>query len=477
MKLSSKAMSVFFLFVLLLTLSCSNQSQGEYEPQYKSQWNSVEKFIHHNFHATIIDSVKKTWVKGRGLVLPNSYMGCGVNNPTFFYWDNYFTNKGLLLIDTLSGFAKNATDNLLWEVDTLGFVPNANVNWGMNRSQTPYLAMIVKDIYKHMDVKDSEWLKNAYYTLKKEYHFWTDTSLYAIENHNTSVKGLQRFYHHASKEELFELYNQIYKRKLVPLSPDAISDEEKMTIAGIYATEAETMDFTPRFENRCPDFIAIDLNSNLYKYEKIFAWIVDELQLTDEPEWTKLSYQRKELINRYCWNDTEGLFMDYDFVNKRFSKVRSIASIYPLFVGLATQDQAERTREKLNLFEYDYGVTVCERTDQEILYQWDYPAGWPPVHLFTATALHNYGFKEDAVRICSKYLDLVTKNYLDPIPKTYLSKEKNTAIQRENGFIYEKYDAVTGQINDSEYPAGEFLSWSASVFIWCLDFVNNNNLK
>ena len=88
----------------------------------------------------------------------------------YFRTKPYFINKGLLLIDSLSGYAKNATDNLLWEVDTLGFVPNANMSWGMNRSQTPYLAMMVKDVYESMDAKDTEWLRNAYFTLNIDFH-------------------------------------------------------------------------------------------------------------------------------------------------------------------------------------------------------------------------------------------------------------------------------------------------------------------
>ena len=475
MNLFKKNTGLLILLIFILITSCGKTYQQDYKPKYKSDWNNVEKYIHKNFHTSVIDSVKRSWIKGNGLVVPYTHLGLGGNNPTFFYWDQYFVNKGLLLIDSLSEFAKNGTDNLLWEVDTLGFVPNANRNWGMNRSQTPYLAMMVQDVYENMDVKDTEWLKNAYYALKKEYHFWTDTSPDAIENHNTSVNGLQRFYHHASKEVLFELYNQIYNRKLVLLSPDSISDEEKIKIAGHYAAEAETgWDFTTRFEHRCADFIAIDLNSNLYKYEEIFAWIVDELHLTNEPEWTKISNQRKDLINKYCWNEKEGLFMDYDFVNKRFHTARSAVSMYPLFVGLATQEQAERTREKLSLFEYDYGITACENTNQDILYQWDYPAGWSAIQLLTIIGLNNYGFDKDAIRISSKYLDLVTKNYLDPIPKTYRSHKNNTIRERKKGFIYEKYDAVSGQINDTEYPAGVFLSWSASVYIWCLDYINEN---
>jgi len=466
---------IIIAFGLMSLLSCSNnnsESQQENASKYKNDWSNVEQYIHGNFHTTVIDSTKREWIRGSGLVLPYTHLGLGGSNPTFFYWDQYFVNKGLLLIDSLSIYAKSGTDNLLWEVDTLGFAPNANKYWGMNRSQTPFLAMMVQDVYENMDVKDNVWLKNAYFTLKKEYHFWTDKSSDAIENHNTSVDGLQRFYHHAPKEVLFELYEHLYERKLVSSSPDSISEEEIIKIAGDYAAEAETgWDFTTRFEHRCSDFIAIDLNSNLYKYEKIFAWIVDKLQLINEPNWANLSNQRKDLINKYCWNEKEGLFMDYDFVNKRFPKIRSAASMYPLFVGLATQEQATITREKLNLFEYNYGITACEKTDQDILYQWDYPAGWSAIQLLTIIGLNNYGFEKDAVRLSSKYLDLITKNYLDPIPKIYYKKGKT--IEREKGYIYEKYDAASGQINDAEYPAGKFLSWSASVYIWCLDYVNN----
>ena len=138
------------------------------------------------------------------------------------------------------------------------------------------------------------------------------------------------------------------------------------------------MDFTPRFENRCTDFIAVDLNSNLYYYETLLAWMVKELALNNEPDWELMAAKRKDLINQYCWNEERGLFMDYDFKNKRFTKVASIACMYPLFVGMASAEQAEKTVRNLTLFEYQYGVTVCEKFEKPVLYQWDYPAGWPP---------------------------------------------------------------------------------------------------
>jgi len=466
-----KLQLIWAFIVLLVFVACKNQNA--FIPENKDNWNKAESFIHKNWHTSRVDSSGASWLKKTGIVPPKPFMTIAKGNPLLFYWDNYFTNKGLLLIDSLSIYAQNAADNLLWEVDTLGFVPNANMNWGMNRSQTPFLALIVNDVYAKNH--DKQWLKKAYHTLKKEYHFWTDTSRNAIENHNTAIPGLQRFYHHASEKELSELYASCFERGLLQKHPDSIALNEKLKIAGHYAAEAESgMDFNPRFENRCADFIPVELNSNLYKYEMFFDWMVSELSLSNEPDWKSMAENRKVLINKYCWNNERGLFVDYDFVNKKFSSIASIVCMYPLVTGIATKGQAKKTVKNLALFEYKYGITICEKTDQSILYQWDYPAGWPPMFQLTVQALHNYGFKEEALRVCSKYLDIVTKNFIEPNPGTF--KENDTLIKKRSpGFVYEKYDVVTGGINDLEYNANEFFGWSAGVYIWCLDYYKTNS--
>ncbi|MDD6210760.1 MAG: trehalase family glycosidase [Bacteroidales bacterium] len=455
---------VYTSFLLLLLTGCTEKTA--YLPVYKEQWPQVETFIRDNWHTSKIDSIQSAEATYIALAPPKAFMSISAGNPVLFYWDNYFTNKGLLRIDSLSIYAKNATDNLLWEVEQLGFVPNANMTWGMNRSQTPYLALMVWDVYRKTG--DQKWLQNAYETLKKEYHFWTDTSATAIEDHNTSVEGLQRFYHHASTDELLTLYDAVHQRGLLKDHPDSLTTGEKCAIAGNFAAEAETMDFNPRFENRCPDYIALDLNCNLYRYELIFKDIVKILGLKGEPDWEAKAEKRKELINQYCWNEQRGLYMDYDFVNKKFSPVASIVCMYPLLAGIASEEQAELMINQLPLFEYPNGVTVCEQAKKSKQYMWDFPVGWPPVYLLTIQALRNYGYEKQAQRICIKYLDVVTRNFLNPIPKHYMVNGESK--ERQPGFLYEKYDVVNGGIDNTEYPSNEFLGWSAGVFIWCLDY-------
>ena len=457
----------FLLGISLIFIGCSKKLG--YQPEIPEKWSEVESFVHANWHTSLINSTYFPDLHKKGLVPPNPFMAIAKGEPALFYWDNYFTNKGLLQIDSLSKYALSVVDNLLWEVDTLGYVPNASMNWGMNRSQIPFLAPMVFDVYEKYE--DKTWLQKAYLTLIKEYHFWTDTSSDAIEDHTTNVDGLQRFSNHGTDEELVDFYTLCYNRCLFSQHPDSVNYETKLTVGGHYTAEAEVMDFTPRFENRCTDFIAVDLNCNLYKYEMLFAWMVKELELTNQPNWKLMAEKRKELINQYCWYEERGLFMDYDFKINRFSEVASIACMYPLFVELASKDQAKKTVSNLSLFEYQYGVTVCEKIEKSVLYQWDYPAGWPPVYMLTVQALHNYDYREEALRICRKYLDVVTLNFIDPKP---LFRGNDPNQKRLKGFIYEKYDVVTGGINDREYPAWEFLGWSAGVYIWCLDYYKKN---
>src|SRR6185295_11117076 len=63
-----------------------------------------------------------------------------------FYYDTYFLNRGLIALGDIQQ-AQNNVNDVLFLVDRLGFVPNSNRLDMTNRSQPPYLCMMVKDIY------------------------------------------------------------------------------------------------------------------------------------------------------------------------------------------------------------------------------------------------------------------------------------------------------------------------------------------
>ena len=86
-----------------------------------------------------------------------------------YYWDTYFTNKGLELCGRMQQ-VKNNTDDMLYLVKKYGFMPNGNRTYYLLQSQPPFLSGMVRDVYDYY--KDTVWLSSAYDVLKIEYNFW-----------------------------------------------------------------------------------------------------------------------------------------------------------------------------------------------------------------------------------------------------------------------------------------------------------------
>jgi len=108
---------------------------------------------------------------GKSIPLPNPFNVPCISDhfQNLFYYDTYFLNRGLIALGDIQQ-AQNNVNDVLFLVDRLGFVPNSNRLDMTNRSQPPYLCMMVKDIYEATGNK--EWLKTAYPLIGKEYEFW-----------------------------------------------------------------------------------------------------------------------------------------------------------------------------------------------------------------------------------------------------------------------------------------------------------------
>ena len=377
---------------------------------------------------------------GEFLGLPYPYtvpsMGAGIT--LFFYWDTYFTNLGLIKLGHLE-LAKHNVDNLLYELGRHGYVPNANLKALTSRSQPPLLSLCVRDIYKK--TFDKEWLKSAYDVLKKEYNFWMTERITPL--------GLNRYYHSADKNQLKEFMKELDGR----FNFDITTEEELLRFSSHYLGEAESgWDFTSRFLGRCNDFIPVDLNSYLYMNEQNFAYFAEELGNGEKTYWLGKMAERKYLMNKYLWSNERELFVDYDYVNKSLSTVDSIASYTTMFAELANEQQALSMLNRLTNFEYAFGVSPSKPINEENIFQWDYPNGWPPIQYLVAKGLSNYSLQQDAVRIAAKYLTVICKLF------------------KETGNLWEKYNVVDGSLDVSmEYDLPKMMGWTAGVFITLKD--------
>lgn len=396
----------------------------------------LKQYIKDNWDSCIRFSPKDD---GTLIGLPKPYI---VPSPAdcfqeMYYWDTFFTCKGLILSGRAE-VARDCCEDMMFLIEKYGFMPNGSRTFYLTRSQPPFLSMMVMDVYNVY--KDKEWLRKVYETLKKEYKFWMTRRITEI--------GLNQYGCDMNDEIDVD---ENYKYTCARLEYEVPTDDKRRFARNFIADCESGWDFNPRTEMQQDQYIYVDLNSNLYIYEKNFAEMSEILGTGETEKWNSAAENRRELMNKYLWNGET--FTDYNFVQKHFSPVFSVASFYPLWAGVATAEQAKTTVAKLSVLENEYGISTCEKNESPATYQWDWPNGWAPLHYITVRALDRFGFTEDAKRIAEKY----TKT--------------TEALFDETGKLWEKFNTLTGKNDTKGYASNIMLGWTAGVYLYLMNYL------
>ena len=349
-----------------------------------------------------------------------------------YYWDTYFTNKGLEALGDYTQ-VKNNTDDMLFLVEKYGFMPNGNRTYYLSRSQPPFLSLMVRDVYEHSG--DKEWLKTAYEILLKEYDFWM--------NKRISPVGLNVYGGDVDKNDFAGKVKHFETRtkKQWP--------EEPYDLARHCVICCESgWDMNPRWGREGFNYLPVDLNCLMYMFEKNMAFFSGVLGLGKEERWDSAAKHRKELMIKYMCAD-DGVLYDYNFVKEERSTMLTAASYYPLFANMLTGDEAEKSILKLMSLEAEYGILTCEENSEPGTYQWNYPNGWPCLQYIAAVGLGNYGYGDDAKRVAQKYVTLVEK------------------VFDETGNLWEKYNIVEGntEVCSENYGMPVMMGWTAGSYL------------
>ena len=210
---------------------------------------------------------------------------------------------------------------------------------------------------------------------------------------------------------------QYYDRATDTLTPLFYKGDRSMRESGF--------DPSDRFGPLNIDIIHYDpvcFNTLLYLSEAQTAEILDTLQRGAEAQtWRERAKQRAERINRLMWDARDGLYYDYSFEQKRKRAYPFLTAFYPLWAGIASQEQAAAVENNLSRFERAGGLETSTHVSGT---QWDSPFGWAPIEMIAVEGLRRYGFAKDAERISLKFLSLVNREY------------------HTQGYIVEKYDVV-----------------------------------
>lgn len=368
--------------------------------------------------------------------LPHSYLvptymhGNEFDFNEMYYWDSYFMAQGLLS-EPYQELVVGMVENLASMIDRFGIIPNASRTYLMGRSQPPFLTSFIFDVYDAFKL-DEEWLDTMMTAAEKEYQaVWLGT---AKPNHRQVHQGLSRYYDINMLHDL---------------------------------AEAESgWDMTPRFKRRALDFLPVDLNALLYKYEMDFArWYRQKDDKRTAGTYETAARHRAQVMDELMWNKTKNLYYDYDYKKQRQSTVSSLASFYPLWAGMVDEDRAKKLEKSLRRFVQKGGLsstdtyTLNQRVPNGSMpSQWAYPNGWAPLHFLVVEGLERYGYEKEAQDIAMKWL----KTNLDWFT--------------QNGVFLEKYNVVQPHKPPVRgvYPTQVGFGWSNSIFErFCQDYLDN----
>lgn len=353
------------------------------------------------------------------LGLPNSFVcpNHGIYKDDQFYWDSYFIILGLVKCGRVE-LARGMVDNFLFLQKRFNIIPMRNKYYNLGCSQVPFLTSMAKEVYN--ETGDNRWLKKVMLAAEKELTgYWMNKNLTEI---HIVYEGLSRYCDHY--------------------------------ITHLAAEHESGWDMTSRFKDHCLNFLPVDLNCALYKYETDLAEFFKNTRSKKQHEHYLLqSEKRRAKMNALMWNFKKGFFFDYDYKHKKQSGFYSLAGFYPLWAKLATHTQARKMKDNLKIFEYDGGLANSQPKGLAKEYkQHDYPNGWPQQQWVVIKGLMNYGFAIEARRLAKKYLDL------------------NKKILEETGMLWEKYNVVTCSVGEPErYHTQPGFGWTNAVFIRLLN--------
>ncbi len=393
---------------------------------------------------------------GSLIPLPYDYVVPGGRFREVYYWDSYFTMLGLL-VDGQTEYARHMVDNFAYLIDTVGFVPNGNRTYYLSRSQPPFFAAMVRLLGEATgDSLAASYLPQ----LEREYDYWMRGAAGLTEGQDTlrvaRIAGgftVNRYFDERPRPRPEGYAEDSLLAAKTQREPERLYED-------LRAACESGWDFSARWFTdpqdlgtiRTTRLAAVDLNSLLFDLEDLLASAYEQAGDEERQQrYAQLAYERRRAVLSKFYDKQQGWFMDYDLDARRPGAFPSLAGVYPLFFGLATQEQADAVAERVEKEFLKEGGLVSTLTESG--QQWDAPNGWPPLQYLTIAGLRKYGHEELAREIADRWMASGRKVYA------------------RSGKIVEKYNVLdtTSNAGGGEYPNQDGFGWSNGVFARLID--------
>jgi alpha,alpha-trehalase len=396
-------------------------------------------------------------VEGSSLLpLPYPYIVPGGRFREIYYWDSYFTMLGLKESGEFD-MINNMVRNFAYLIETYGHIPNGNRTYYLSRSQPPFFSSMVELL---AGIKGDSIYQLFLPAMEKEYQFWMDgqDKLKPEQAYRRIVKLkdgtiLNRYWddNTVARQESWREDVMVAEK----------SGRNKIEMYQHLRAGAESgIDFSSRWFSdkksiatiQTTDIIPVDLNSLLYHLESAIA----KAKLINGDDSAAAFYRQKartrqESIDKYCWNEKQSFYTDYNFKTQRQNNNITPAGLYPFcfinehpdYMSFLGKKAAMVVREKMLK---DGGFVTTEYMTGE---QWDSPNGWAPLEWMMIWGLDRCGQKELASEAAKRWVAL------------------NIKVYQQTGKLMEKYNVVDmgKEAGGGEYAGQDGFGWTNGVLL------------
>lgn len=424
--------------------------------------SSTASIFHSDSNVSLENHIRRLWdvlkrppdqeVAGSSLIpLKYPYVVPGGRFNEIYYWDSYFTMLGLKVsekADLIESMVNNFSD----QIDHFGFIPNGNRTYFLSRSQPPFFSLMVKLL---ADIQGEEVYERYKEAMVKEHDFW----MRGVELVDEPWEAIERIVKVGKKKYLNRYFDNISGARSEMYKDDLEIAEKSEQPKHVFYLNIKSAcesgwDFSSRWfgndENlegiKTSCIIPVDLHCLLYHLELTLSKAFNVVDSEKSKYFGKLAKKRiKDLMLYY--NDEEHFFCDIDIEKGKVNSQLTLAGMFPLYFKMAKNKYA---KEIASIIEKQFlaggGVKTTLKYSGQ---QWDAPNGWAPLQWITIKGLENYGFKELAEEIKSRWLSL------------------NEKVYRSTGKMMEKYNVEDLNLlsGGGEYPVQDGFGWTNGVYL------------
>ncbi len=458
----------------------------EYEEQKKKTGFDLKAFVKEHFHIPVVNEsgyksdlalkadqhINKLWPVlirqpeddgGTLIPLRKPYVVPGGRFGEIYYWDSYFTMLGLEAAGEIE-LIEDMVTNFGTLINDFGHIPNGNRSYYLSRSQPPFFALMVELLAEAKN--DPQILVSYLPQMQKEYQYWmSSVNKEEATLQNAALKEGKKAFRKVVFVDGNNILNRYFDEKDNP-RPEAwkedvhtaeLSGRDKNVVYRDLRSGAESgWDYSSRWLKdgehletiHTTEILPVDLNALLYHLEEVLE---KTSELAGKKEWAAsykaLKEKRKAVFDTYFWNKDAGFYVDYDFVAGEQTDQLSLAAVYPLFLKIASEDQANAVAHLLrHVFLQPGGLsTTLEETGE----QWDAPNGWAPLQWMAIQGLRNYGYHNLAGQVKANWINNCLRVY------------QNTGKMVEKYNVYDLSLLAGG----GEYPVQDGFGWTNGVLL------------